>query len=81
VLNTLIGAACGPLLIASVTERFMHDPALVGWSIAMVVIPCLAAGSALYALARRAIRRGTIAQDSECAALLAGETGLAGETA
>ena len=72
VLNTLIGATCGPLLIATITQRVMHDPALVGWSIAMVVIPCLTAGAVLYALARRAISRART-ETSECAALLAGE--------
>ena len=56
VLNTLLGATCGPLLVATITERVFGDPAKVGWSIAMVVIPCVLTTSALYGLARRNLR-------------------------
>lgn len=73
VLNTLLGAACGPLLVASVTERVFGDPTKVGWSIALVTIPCLLIGAALYAMARRGMARAQ-AQGSECALLLAGES-------
>jgi hypothetical protein len=37
----------------------LGDPAKVGWSIALFALPCLAIGSALYALARRNITRDT----------------------
>jgi MFS family permease len=56
VLNTLLGATCGPLLVATITERVFGDPAKVGWSIPMVVIPCVCLTCALYALARRNLR-------------------------
>lgn len=68
VLNTVFGATLGPLLVASVTERVLGNPAAVGWSIAIVCLPCLAAASALYALARRNILHA--AADSDCARLL-----------
>lgn len=57
VLNTVIGATLGPLAVAAITERVLGDPAQVGWSIALFAVPCLAVGMALYALARRNIRR------------------------
>lgn len=69
VMNTVLGATLGPLAVASVTERVMGDPALVGWSIAAVCLPCLGAAATLYALARRNIRRA--GAESECARLLA----------
>lgn len=68
VLNTVLGATFGPLLVASVTQRVLGDPAQVGWSIALVCLPCLAAASAFYALARRNIRRA--GPESDCARLL-----------
>lgn len=72
VLNTMIGATLGPLAVATVTERVLGDPAQVGWSIALVCLPCLIGGAALYALARRAMLRAS-GQGTECARLLAGE--------
>ncbi|MGC6329238.1 MFS transporter [Rhizorhabdus sp. FW153] len=53
VLNTLLGATLGPLLVATLTERVFGDPTKVGWSIAMVVLPCVVGASLLYALAAR----------------------------
>lgn len=70
VLNTIIGASLGPLMVASVTERVLHDPAQVGWSIAVVCSPFLLLGAALYAGAGRAMRRAAARGDSECAGLL-----------
>lgn len=57
VLNTVIGATLGPLAVASITERVFGDPAMVGWSIASFALPALGVGMALYAMARRNIRR------------------------
>lgn len=54
--NTLIGAVGGPLLVSLLTERVFGDLRLVGWSIAAVVVPSLLAASLLYAAARRAVR-------------------------
>lgn len=68
VLNTVLGATVGPLAIAMVTEQVLGDPALVGWSIALVCLPCLAVAAGLYALARRNIARA--GPGSECARLL-----------
>jgi pimeloyl-ACP methyl ester carboxylesterase len=71
VLNTLIGATLGPLAIASLTQRVLGDPAQVGWSIALVAVPCLAAGIALFLLARRNMLRA-VAAGGETARLLTG---------
>ncbi|EIZ80528.1 major facilitator transporter [Novosphingobium sp. Rr 2-17] len=74
VLNTMLGATLGPLMVASVTERVLHDPALVGWSIAFVCVPFLLIAAGLYTYAGRAMRRAAAnGGDSECARLLAGE--------
>lgn len=73
VLNTILGASLGPLLVASVTERVFGNPASVGWSIALVCVPFLLVGTGLYALALRAIRKEHARGQSECARLLAGE--------
>lgn len=62
VMNTLLGATLGPLLVASLTERVFGNPALVGWSIMLVVIPCLILSGGLYALARRNLDRLGIAE-------------------
>ncbi|ATW03379.1 MFS transporter [Sphingorhabdus sp. YGSMI21] len=69
ILNTLIGAACGPLLIATVTEHVLGDAAQVGWSIAIVAIPSLLIGSALYAIAWQGMIRARLAK-TETALLL-----------
>lgn len=70
VLNTLIGAALGPLLIASVTERVFADPAEVGWSIAIICVPALLLASILFTLARRAMFRA-LESGTDTAKLLA----------
>lgn len=70
VLNTVLGATLGPLAVAMVTERVLGDPALVGWSIALVCLPCLVLAAGLYALARRNI--GRAGAESECVRLLDG---------
>ncbi len=72
VLNTVIGATLGPLAIASITERLLGNPALVGWSIAAVAVPCLCGGVALFMLARRNMLRA-VASGGETARLLAGK--------
>jgi hypothetical protein len=56
VMNTILGATCGPLLVAGMTS-LLGDPAKVGWSIAMVAGPSVVLGAALFAIARRAARR------------------------
>ncbi len=61
--NTVIGATCGPLLIAAATEHVFKDPRLVGRSISLVAVPALLAASGLYLTGwlalRRALRSGT----------------------
>ena len=69
ILNTMIGAACGPLLIASVTEHVLGDSSLVGWSIAIVAVPSLVIGSVLYGLAWRGMKQARI-DKTETALLL-----------
>lgn len=61
VFNTLLGATCGPLLVAMVTEKVLADPNAVGWSIAMVAAPALVVGGALYALGSHAMRKAIAA--------------------
>jgi MFS family permease len=56
-LNTIIGAAVGPLLISLLTERVFGDPKSVGISIAWIVVPALFGASAFYFFARNTIRR------------------------
>lgn len=73
VLNTLLGAALGPVLVASLTQRVLGDDAQVGWAIVIVCLPCLLAASALYALARRRMRAALEQGTGECARLLAAE--------
>mgnify|MGYP000001562901 CR=1 FL=1 len=74
VMNTLLGAALGPLLVASLTQRVLGDDAQVGWAIAVVCLPCLALASLLYALAGRRMRSALASGETECARLLAAET-------
>jgi hypothetical protein len=59
VLNTLLGATCGPLLVATMTEKLFGDPASVGWSIALVAGPAVVLGSVLFALGGRAMRKAS----------------------
>lgn len=68
VANTVLGASIGPLAIAAVTEQVMGDPAKVGWSIALVCLPCLLLAAGLFSLARRNVRRA--GPESDCARLL-----------
>ncbi len=62
ILNTMLGATLGPLLIASVTERVFGDEAMVGWSILTVCLPAFALSSLFFAIAwfnmKRQIRKG-----------------------
>lgn len=53
--NTMLGATLGPLLVAAVTTHVIGDPAKVGYGLAIVIIPSLVGGSALFALAWRAM--------------------------
>ncbi len=53
--NTILGASLGPLLVATLTEHVFGDPAKVGYAILLVVIPALLAGCALFWIARRAL--------------------------
>lgn len=78
VLNTLLGAALGPLLVASLTQRVLVDDALVGWAIAVVCLPCLLLASGLYALARQRMRAALNLEQGECARLLAAEAASRG---
>lgn len=56
-INTVIAAVGGPLLIALLTERVFKDPAQVGRSIAYVVVPSLLLASVLFVMAARAVSR------------------------
>jgi len=69
VLNTLLGAARGPLLVASVTNGLLHDPAKVGWAIAMVAGPAVVVAACLFSLGRKAMQRAA-KQGSDTATLL-----------
>jgi MFS family permease len=55
--NTLVGATLGPLLVAGLTEHAAKTPGAVGHSIALVAIPALLVGAILFAIARRAVLR------------------------
>jgi MFS family permease len=44
---TLVGATVGPTAVALATDRVFGDPLMIGYSILMVTLPCLAAGLAL----------------------------------
>jgi len=52
--NTMIGAVLGPLLISVLTEHVFRDLRMVGYSIMAVVVPALLIGSALFLMAGRA---------------------------
>lgn len=58
VMNTLLGATCGPVLVAAVANDLLGDPAKVGWAIALVAGPAVLLGAGLFALGRRAMLRG-----------------------
>lgn len=55
-INTVIGATIGPLLISVLTERVYGDPRSVGIAIVTVVVPALVLASVLYWWARKAAR-------------------------
>jgi MFS family permease len=55
--NTLLAAALGPLVISLLTEHVFADQRLVGYSITVVVLPALLLGSGLFVLAYRAAVR------------------------
>lgn len=55
-INTVIGATAGPLLISVLTERVYGDPRQVGLAIVSVVVPALLIASLLYGRARAATR-------------------------
>ncbi|MEE3625370.1 MFS transporter [Nitrospirillum sp. BR 11752] len=71
--NTIIGATLGPLLVATLTDRLFRNPTMVGYSIAIVVVPALLGGSALFVLARRGMVRQRRAGGEAAAMLLASE--------
>ncbi|WP_085940057.1 MFS transporter [Azospirillum sp. B4] len=71
--NTIIGATLGPLLVATLTDHLFRNPAQVGYSIAIVVIPALLGGAALFALARRGMVRQRLAGGEAATMLLAAE--------
>jgi MFS family permease len=55
-MNIIVGATCGPLLIALATEYLYRDPTLVGWSILTVILPVILLGAGLASLALRGFR-------------------------
>jgi MFS family permease len=54
--NAVIAATGGPMLIALSTENIFHDPKMVGYGIATVVVPTLLAASILFHLTGRALK-------------------------
>lgn len=58
--NTLLGAALGPVFVALLTERVFGDDKLVGWAILCVAAPAYLAAAALYALTAHLNRRTTV---------------------
>jgi MFS family permease len=55
--NTVIGAVCGPLLIAVLTERVFKDPNQVGTSIGLVIVPALLFATGMFVLAAKSVNR------------------------
>lgn len=49
-MNTLLGNALGPMFVALVTERVLHDHAKVGWGILTVAVPAFCLSALLYAI-------------------------------
>ena len=68
-INTVIGATIGPLLISVLTERVYGDPRSVGIAIVTVVVPALVLASGAYWWARKAVREA-VARGSAPAGLL-----------
>lgn len=54
--NTVIGAAVGPLLVALITDRLFGNPAMVGPAIVYVAVPAFLASALLYTLCHRVNR-------------------------
>jgi MFS family permease len=77
-LNTVIGATTGPLLISLLTERVYGDPRMVGMAIISVVVPSLLLASGLYWLTRQQVRK-EVAARSAPASLLAEIDALSGK--
>ena len=61
--NTIIGAICGPLAIAALTERVFKDLNQVGASIGFVIVPALLFAAAMFVLAAKAVTPSS--QDAE----------------
>jgi MFS family permease len=57
--NTLIGATLGPLLVATCTQHVFGRPDLVGYAIAVVTLPGLLGAAVCFSLSWRALRRRT----------------------
>jgi MFS family permease len=54
--NTIIGAALGPLLVALLTDRLFADPKMVGPAIVYVAVPAFIASALLYTICHRVTR-------------------------
>lgn len=52
--NTLLGLALGPMLVAMTTQNILKDDGQVGWAIFWVAAPAFCLSAALYGSARRA---------------------------
>jgi MFS family permease len=63
-LNTLIGAVCGPFLVALVTDHVYQEPLRVGHSIAIVIVPILILAAVLFLLAAMGLNRESLARES-----------------
>jgi len=59
--NAIIGATSGPMLIAFVTKKVFRQPSMVGYSIAIVLIPTLLAAAICFWLVRSGLQaRSTV---------------------
>jgi MFS family permease len=56
-INTIIGATLGPLLVAEFTQHLYGAPSLVGYAIATLAVPALVLGAGCFALAFLALGR------------------------
>lgn len=55
--NTLLGLAIGPMLVALTTQHILMDDSKVGWAICFVAVPAFCLSAALYGWAARGRRR------------------------
>jgi MFS family permease len=55
--NTLLGLAVGPMLVAMSTQNILEDDTQVGWAILWVAAPAFCLSAALYASAHRSRSR------------------------